>query len=465
MIVEISSKLLPLHGFGSSLQGGRPENQDDWGFVDTPLGFLLVVCDGMGGGPGGKTASAIVKREILTTIMSASPQTPRTEALKIAVSKAEDVLEYKMAEVPELQGMGSTLVAVLINQQSAVVAHLGDSRFYRISGNKVAFRTGDHSLVGELVRTKALTEEQARVSPQSNVITRGLGNTSNHVADITEITYNKGDRFVLCTDGVWGIMPHEQLVKRFSSLQDIHSLVSNLSQEIDQIGFSEKGNHDNHTLCVVEMQSNSILKDKMNKVLQTCLGAVGLLLLISIIFNIVSFSKISEMPKIEALKNEIADLKERSKMVQQMKDGDTKDYITRIQDLEYEKEVLLSAQEQLISKIDSLEKVIAELHKAVAQQTTAKVKTRTPQEVASSIITLFTKMETVKGKDRQESMKKRTEYRQQIVSELTILNKKTDGKYKTTITGINNVLKGDPTNKQIQNFKAKIQNIKNNLPK
>ena len=54
---------------------------------------------------------------------------------------------------------------------------------------------------------------------------------------------------------------------------------------------------------------------------------------------------------------------------------------------------------------------------------------------------------------------------QQIVSELTILNKKTDGKYKTTITGINNVLKGDPTNKQIQNFKAKIQNIKNNLPK
>ncbi|MBQ9652307.1 MAG: hypothetical protein IJV13_08900 [Prevotella sp.] len=203
----------------------------------------------------------------------------------------------------------------------------------------------------------------------------------------------------------------------------------------------------------------------MNKVLQTCLGAVGLLLLISIIFNIVSFSKISEMPKIEALKNEIADLKERSKMVQQMKDGDTKDYITRIQDLEYEKEVLLSAQEQLISKIDSLEKVIAELHKAVAQQTTAKVKTLTPQEVASSIITLFTKMETVKGKDRQESMKKRTEYRQQIVSELTILNKKTDGKYKTTITGINNVLKGDPTNKQIQNFKAKIQNIKNNLPK
>ncbi|MBQ9651505.1 MAG: protein phosphatase 2C domain-containing protein, partial [Prevotella sp.] len=187
MIVEISSKLLPLHGFGSSLQGGRPENQDDWGFVDTPLGFLLVVCDGLGGGPGGKTASAIVKREILTTIMSASPQTPRTEALKIAVSKAEDALEYKMAEVPELQGMGSTLVAVLINQQSAVVAHLGDSRFYRISGNKVAFRTGDHSLVGELVRTKALTEEQARVSPQSNVITRGLGNTSNHVADITEI--------------------------------------------------------------------------------------------------------------------------------------------------------------------------------------------------------------------------------------------------------------------------------------
>ena len=169
------------------MQGGRPENQDDFGFLETPLGFALVVCDGMGGGPGGKTASYIAKYEFLTTLSKCGEQMPPATALKMAVSRANDALEEKMMQVPELRGMGSTLVGILINRQSALIAHLGDSRCYQLRGKKVKFRTQDHSLVGELVRSKAITEEQARVSPQSNVITRGLGNTSNHVADIDEV--------------------------------------------------------------------------------------------------------------------------------------------------------------------------------------------------------------------------------------------------------------------------------------
>lgn len=292
-MIQISSPTYQLFGFANSMQGGRPENQDDFGFVDTPLGFALVVCDGMGGGPGGKTASYIAKHEFLSTLMQCNAQTPPATALKMAVSRANDAMDEKMNQVPELRGMGSTLVAVLISRQSAIIVHLGDSRCYQLRGKRVKYRTADHSLVGELVRGKVLTEEQARVSPQSNVITRGLGNTTNHVADIMEVPYRKGDRFVLCTDGVWGTMRHEDLLQRLTSAQDIASNVGNLSAEIDRIGFAAGGHHDNHTLAIIETKTDSILKEKMSKQVKILLATLSFLLFISIVINIVCLIKLS----------------------------------------------------------------------------------------------------------------------------------------------------------------------------
>lgn len=258
----INSNIVKLHGAAESLQGGRPDNQDDLGFADTPLGFLFIVCDGMGGGPGGKTASYIAKYVIANTLSECDPQMPRDKAFKMAVSKANDALEEKMEQMPNLRGMGSTFVAVLINNESAMVAYAGDSRCYRMHGRYVLFRTKDHSLVGELVRKKALTEEQARTSPQSNVISRGLGSVSNHVPEICEIPYRKGDRFILCTDGVWGTMPQKQLVKWFSMNADSQQVVGRLSIEIDKIGKTKGGHYDNHTLAIIEMDCTSTKKDK-----------------------------------------------------------------------------------------------------------------------------------------------------------------------------------------------------------
>ena len=82
----------------SQTKGGRKENQDDWGYADTPLGFLLVICDGMGGGPGGKTASGIVKKELISSLMSSSPQNSRVDAIKKAVSQANDALDYEATQ-------------------------------------------------------------------------------------------------------------------------------------------------------------------------------------------------------------------------------------------------------------------------------------------------------------------------------------------------------------------------------
>lgn len=259
-MIQIKSDILSIKGYAVSMIGGRQENQDDWGFIDTPLGFLLVVCDGMGGGPGGKTASRVVKTEIARALCDCNATIPCDTALRRAAAVANEQLERMMKMDPQLVGMGSTFVAVLINKQAAYVAHAGDSRCYQFRGKRCLYRSQDHSLVAELVRKKALTEEEARVSPQSNVISRGLGSVSNNVPDIDVVGYRRGDRFVLCTDGVWGIMPHKDLLSKFNEKGQISAIVNNISMEVDNIGIAKGGMHDNHTLAIIEVFSDSTIK-------------------------------------------------------------------------------------------------------------------------------------------------------------------------------------------------------------
>lgn len=264
IMVKITSSLFSLTGFAETRQGGRPENQDDFAFSDTPLGFLVVVCDGMGGGPGGKTASSVAKAEIVRSLMHATPQMSISEALCQAAAAADSALKAYIARDQRLAGMGSTFVAILIRQSSAIIAHAGDSRCYRLHRGRMVFRTHDHSLVGELVRKRSLTEEQARTSPQSNLITRGLGSVSNTQPDVDIVPYCRDDRFVLCTDGVWGIMEQSQLLSRFREMKNLSTDVLRMADEIDRIGFGQGGHHDNHTFVVIDMEANSTLKDSLS---------------------------------------------------------------------------------------------------------------------------------------------------------------------------------------------------------
>ena len=110
------------------------------------------------------------------------------------------------------------------------------------------------------MRKKALTEEEARLSPQSNVISRGLGNVSNHVPEIDEVCFKRGDRFVICTDGIWGAMPHHELLSRLTAQGQLSAISGNLSMEVDSIGFANGGHHDNHTLTMIEVLEDSVKK-------------------------------------------------------------------------------------------------------------------------------------------------------------------------------------------------------------
>ena len=296
---------VPLSGAVESCPGGRSQNQDDFGVAETPLGFVAIVCDGMGGGPGGKTASAIVKKTVLATLCGCNQFMDRATALKMAVSQANEALEEAVVCVPELAGMGSTLVVVLIDRQSALVAHVGDSRCYRLHGHRVKFCTEDHSLVAELVKKRVMTVEQARISPQSNVITRHLGNPVNNTPQIDDVPYCRGDRFVLCTDGVWGCMPQAKLTTFMAETGSVDSVVERLSQQVDSIGFAEGGGHDNHTVLIVDIAVDSELAHKATKrrkcVLASAVGTLGVAVIVG--FTRMFFGSNTQMADEKALQH------------------------------------------------------------------------------------------------------------------------------------------------------------------
>lgn len=274
-------------GFAESRIGGRPENQDSYGFKDTELGFLVTVCDGMGGGPGGKTASSIAVNEIITGVEEASKDEEVANIIIKAIRRANMAILEAGNQTPELQGMGSTATVLLLSENSAFLAHAGDSRIYQIRGGKKVFRTFDHSMVFDLVKQKVITEEQARLSAQSNVITRALGIKPDLEVDVVEVPYEKGDRFVLCSDGIHGSMPEKEFVKMLANHKtSLGAVLDDIATYVDNIGRSNGGKHDNLTLVILETKINSKLRPTMSKQTKSTLIILAVICVISLICNI-----------------------------------------------------------------------------------------------------------------------------------------------------------------------------------
>ena len=312
----------PFVGSIETKQGGRAENQDNAGFVDTPLGLLLVVCDGMGGGPGGKTASTIAVNEIVAGIEEANQDEENANVIIKAIRRANMAIIEAGNETPALKGMGSTATVLLLTDQSAFVAHVGDSRIYQFRGRKKVFRTFDHSMVFDLVKQKVITEEQARLSAQSNVITRALGAKPDVEVEVQEVPYLKGDRFLLCSDGIHGSMPEEELIKLATEKgRALGPITDNIATVVDELGRREGGGHDNLTIALVETRINSKLKttmSKQTKILMLCLAAVCA---ISIVCNMAQYAT---RPDTAELDKQVAEL--------QQKDSISTDSISRLND-------------------------------------------------------------------------------------------------------------------------------------
>lgn len=354
---------LPISGFWDTRQGGRAENQDSCGFIDTPLGLAAIVCDGMGGGPSGQLASSTAVQKIVEYIMNAPEGMSRSEVMKNAIEYAHHTILQMGVQNPALRGMGTTVAAVLVNDYSAIIAHVGDSRVYQFRWKRKLFRTADHSMVGELVRNGTLTEEQARLSSQSNIITKALGGNLTNLAEVTERPYEKGDRFMICSDGIWGMLNEKDLIRKTAKTPSLSGAVDGIVVEVDELGRNEGNTHDNLTIAMLEMKTDSKLKEKMSKKSLIIIGILAALFLISMAANLVLgyflLSPNNDKQKVEAVKQELSDKDKQIKSLQ--------DSISKLRgDVVNEKEKAVDAKEKAV---DAKEKAVdAERAKTEAEK-------------------------------------------------------------------------------------------------
>ena len=190
----------------------REQNEDSH-LVDDGLG-LFVVADGMGGHLGGKTASSLAVKTVGENVSSQQSSirdgagavpletSPVPRILADAVRAAcAAIFEHAQQDI-ELQGMGTTVTAMMLLSQRAFIAHVGDSRCYLQRGERVIQITDDHSLVNEQIKAGLITREQARASRLKNIITRSVGFEKDVAVDTFALPLQPGDKFLMCSDGL-----------------------------------------------------------------------------------------------------------------------------------------------------------------------------------------------------------------------------------------------------------------------
>lgn len=271
--------------------GGREENQDSCAIKQTNRGLLALVCDGMGGMSGGAQASSMAVKEIINYIDSLSVddevQDDNQTLLKRAISHANSVIYNESLTLNRGGGMGTTVTALLIDENKATVAYVGDSRVYQIRNGRKKFRTFDHSMVFELVKKNVLSEEQARLSNQSNIILKAVGIKPEISADTFNLSYDKGDSFFLCSDGIWGRLPEKELIKNLSRKKHPKITTETLAMNIHQGGKAEGGRHDNLTAAMIITKTNSKNRTKMEELVKKLFMITTALFLVSVICNFI----------------------------------------------------------------------------------------------------------------------------------------------------------------------------------
>lgn len=189
----------------------RTHNEDYCGEFRKEDGCrLLVTADGMGGHQGGATAS----RTAVETIGEVFQQSNESyeNLLYQALVTANQRVYGKAVESGALRGMGTTVVALLLAADgSGWIAHVGDSRGYRLREGEMEALTADHSVVGEMLRQGLITQEEAGVHPRRHEITRSVGIEAKLEPEIAQISVQPGDRFLLCSDGLTGLLSDEEI--------------------------------------------------------------------------------------------------------------------------------------------------------------------------------------------------------------------------------------------------------------
>jgi serine/threonine protein phosphatase PrpC len=190
----------------------RAENQDRISRFLTPLGDFFVVADGLGGHSGGAEAARLAIEAYARHLGPVPADAEPVEALRevTGIVNAE-IYSAGRAGDARFQGMGSTVVFVLLRGAQAIIGHVGDSRAYHVHGGRLSRITRDHSAVQALLDSGAINESQAREHPDANVLTRSLGHRADVEVDFDLLSLEPGDALLLCSDGLWGYVPEAEI--------------------------------------------------------------------------------------------------------------------------------------------------------------------------------------------------------------------------------------------------------------
>lgn len=237
--------------YGASSVGKvRADNQDSYVLDTLDNGICYaIVCDGMGGAKGGKTASLTAVNELSGAMEKLSPDMSDNalqSVLLTAIDSVNNSIYTKSTSDKELEGMGTTLVAAVLVGDKMLVLNIGDSRCYIIRDDSAIRVTKDHSAVQLLVDSGLLTPSQARNHPNKNIITRALGVEQSVECDISVLQIKAGDKILLCTDGITNYI--DDLELPFEMMKSIETIPQRLIELANS-----RGGADNSTVVVINI--------------------------------------------------------------------------------------------------------------------------------------------------------------------------------------------------------------------
>lgn len=228
----------------------RQHNEDYYAStVDDHGRVFSIVADGMGGHQAGDVASRMAVEGILHELHDLEPELEREDArerLMNALLVTNEAIYRHAVEHPECNGMGTTVVCALMDEQGGVLAHVGDSRIYLYSADGLMQQTEDHTLVNELVKSGQITSEQAAIHPQRNVIMRALGTEKDVRVDLGEFHWEQNDVILLCSDGLTSRVSKTQIESTLGSQLSLKEQVDALVQQA-----LDAGGDDNVTVVAV----------------------------------------------------------------------------------------------------------------------------------------------------------------------------------------------------------------------
>ncbi|MEW2161689.1 Stp1/IreP family PP2C-type Ser/Thr phosphatase [Streptomyces sp. NPDC007084] len=217
---------LSLRFAAGSHKGMIREGNEDSGYAGPRL---LAIADGMGGQAAGEVASS----EVISTIVALDDDVPGSDiltSLGTAVQRANDQLRLMVEEDPQLEGMGTTLTALLWTGQRLGLVHVGDSRAYLLRDGVLTQITQDHTWVQRLVDEGRITEEEATTHPQRSLLMRALGSGDHVEPDLSIREVRAGDRYLICSDGLSGVVSHQTMEETLASYQGPQETVQDLIQ-------------------------------------------------------------------------------------------------------------------------------------------------------------------------------------------------------------------------------------------